>query len=634
MRPVRALLIAAPFLLFACRTTQTQTSLPPVRPAATTAVSAANPDLREDDDPVNVAYTFTVERGKIVSSSREDIPKEAISTEPFERQKDVREPAPKTPGKIHPLLEKWIASRDPSSAEPVVVTFRDNMQIPRFPEPSVTEGRDSDTNKRVLARNAELIESIRAKRAQDYAAMKTLEAAGARVTEQFWLVRALEAKMPLAAVRELAANEDVLYIEPVQTEDPPPQNDVVDGRARLNSDPYFNLGQTGGFIGLLDSGIRATHVQFNGPSHIAFLRDCVNGGSDCNTGALNTADDCWSHGTSSAAIITANAVQGAQFRGVTAITLDSFKVYPSTSNAGKCTGNLSTTAAVRGFQTAVSVADRVIVAEMQGSGDQTSAIAVAANNAFDAGAVIIAANGNNGPNAGTVNCPANAHRVIGVGDFDVQTLAQVNGQSRGPTTDGRFKPDIQAPTNTDTAGTGCAFSFICVQNDTSQTNFGGTSGATPYASGAAALVRNFLRGGTGTIEPGFVYAYLIMSGQQPSFNNTTGAGPIRLPINGSFKTAKILISNGQTIDIPFTVGAGHSRVDAAIWWPELPLLPHNDVDLRLVNPSGTVVATSVSVNSVYERARAASAPAGTWQVRIRAFNVPLPQNVFMAVSTE
>ena len=47
--------------------------------------------------------------------------------------------------------------------------------------------------------------------------------------------------------------------------------------------------------------------------------------------------------------------------------------------------------------------DGVIVAEMQGSGSRPSAIALAADNAFDAGAAVIAANGNNGPAAGTVN---------------------------------------------------------------------------------------------------------------------------------------------------------------------------------------------------------------------------------------
>jgi hypothetical protein len=350
---------------------------------------------------------------------------------------------PRPPQKIHPLLEKWIASRDPKTVETLVVNFRDNLQVPRFPEPAVKEPRDSATNQRVQARNAAIIESLRARRADDYAGIEQrLRSAAARVTERFWLVRAVEVQIPLGSVRQLSQQEDVLYVEPVQTEDPPPQNanandNVDDGRARINSDPYFALGQTGGFIGLLDSGIRRTHVQFNSPSTVAFLRDCVNGGANCNTGTLNTEDDCWNHGTSSAAIITGNNRQGAAFRGVTTITLDSFKVFPSTFNGTNCMGNLNTTAAVRGFQSAIAVADRVIVAEMQGSGDHTSTVAVAADNAFDAGAVIIAANGNNGPGASTVNAPANAHRVLGIGNFDVPTGAAVASQSRGPTADSR-----------------------------------------------------------------------------------------------------------------------------------------------------------------------------------------------------
>ena len=80
--------------------------------------------------------------------------------------------------------------------------------------------------------------------------------------------------------------------------------------------------------------MRRTHVLFNSPSHIDFMRDCVNGGADCNTGtALNPNDDCWNHGTSSAAIIMANSRQGNAFRGVTGITLDSWKVYPSSTDA-------------------------------------------------------------------------------------------------------------------------------------------------------------------------------------------------------------------------------------------------------------------------------------------------------------
>ena len=227
-----------------------------------------------------------------------------------------------------------------------------------------------------MARTAELIRGIRAARSESRAKLRSvMEDHEGKVIEEFWLVNAFAAEMPLGGVKGLLERDDVLYIEPEQTEDVPPQNannndDVDDARGRMNTDPYFNLGQTGGYIGLLDSGMRFTHSLFASPSNLDFRRDCVNGGSDCNSGSsLNFNDDCWNHGTSSGGIITANGNQGAAFRGVTGVTLDSFKVYPTSFdvNNAACTGGLSTTAAVRGFQSAIAVLDRVIVAEMQSS---------------------------------------------------------------------------------------------------------------------------------------------------------------------------------------------------------------------------------------------------------------------------
>ena len=50
---------------------------------------------------------------------------------------------------------------------------------------------------------------------------------------------------------------------------------------------------------------------------------------------------------------------------------------------------------------------------------------------------------------------------------------------------------------------------------------------------------------------------------------------------------------------------------------------HNDIDLCLVDPSGTSRASSISIPSVFERARVSGrVPSGTWKLRIRGFNVP------------
>lgn len=585
----------------------------------------ADPTGREDEDVFNVVYQVELQEGVATRVEAYPIPDDAIYYEESQ-PKQVDEPEPQRDrDKVHPILRQWLDGRSGDEWEHIVVVLTDEMAIPRFPEPAADEPRNSDRNQQLLERGQELVRSIEAQRAPGYEQLEAeLSDYDATLVERFWLINGVVANMPLRSVERLARREDVMSIEPRFSDEEPPQDEVDDGRTRINSDPYFNLGQTGGWIGLLDTGVRFSHTQFTNPSHIAFRRDCINGGADCNTGTnLNPNDDCWNHGTSSAAIITANANQGNNFRGVSGITLDSFKVY---ATATPC-GGLDEAAAVRGFQTAVAVLDRVIVAEMQGAGDHQSAIARAADAAFDAGAVVIAANGNNGPTDRTVNCPANARRAIGVGAFDVQTLQQMAGQSRGPTADGRFKPDIQAPTNTETASNA---------SDTATRVFTGTSGATPYASGAAALLRNWLRGGTGTIDPGQVYANLILSGQRPyPFDNTSGGGPLRLPFNGLQTFGKVSIAHQQVFNSDFGMVSGAAQtIDAAIWWPEFGAA-HNDIDLFLVDPSGTVRASSISVNSVFERCRV-SAPiaAGVWKVRIQGYNVPSgPQTVYVAAYT-
>ena len=570
--------------------------------------------LDEQEDPFNQLNTITFENAKITQREVSEIPQDAFSRDPFDDKQaadSLRVPAVE---KLHPVLRQLLNDRPGEERIRILINFRDDVQIPRFPQPFLEQPRDSRANQRATARAQELIDQIQQRRAAAYDTLtaQMSERYQAEVIATFWLINAMTVEAPLQAVRALLQRDDVVYIEPDDGGEQPPQNannndDVQDGRALIVSDPYFNLGQTNGYIGLLDTGLRFTHVQFNSPSTIDFRFDCTDGACDNNP---DITDDCWNHGTSTAAIITGNNRQGNAFRGITGITLDSFKIYP----AG-C-GGLNGTATVQAFQTAVAVLDRVIVAEMQSGQNDTGAISTAADNAFDSGAVIIAANGNNGPGDDTVNAPAIAHKVIGVGNFDVQSQNQINSQSRGAAPDNRFKPDIQAPTNTETASNA---------SDTAFRIFGGTSGATPYASGAAALLRNWLRGNRGGIDPGQVYAQLILSGSQPyPFNNTSGAGPIRMPVNGWGCWGKVSVRNGETINIRFNVpGGAHDVFDGALWWPETAAQTHNDIDLHLIDPNGVTRDFSISIPSVFERARVTGTiQPGTWTVRIRGFSVP------------
>jgi len=561
-----------------------------------------------------------------VSRSVALLPKEAFSYAPFKQKLSATSAVIQPQGKIHPALKnKLNASSTGNAKERIIINFRDEVKIPRFPAAADNEPRDSPTNIAVRARAQELVEQIKAQRAGDYArlANELSNVHQARVLETFWLIKAMLVEIPLSAMQAVANREDVLYIAPERSGEPPPT--VYDGRTRIASDQYFNLGLYWGYIGLLDTGVRINHTLFNFgnyPTPIGRLGDCVNGNELCWGG--NPDDDFWNHGTSSAGILSANASLGDLYRGVTEVRIDSWKVYDSSG--------LVRSAVIRGFQGAVLFSDWVIVAEMQAIGSETSDISSAADNAFDAGVAVIAANGNFGPGAGTVREPALAHKVIGVGAFDVYSLAQQTYQGQGPAPDGRIKPDIQAPTNTTTASN---------TGPTALQGFGGTSGATPYAAGVARLTRNWLTGPvyfTTLFDPGHIYAHLILSGQQPyPFNNVVGAGRLRMPdLRGQIWWGKVSIIAGQTIDIPLDVSTSVRNIlDGALWWPESASQAHNDINLYLVDPSGVELASSTSDVSVFERARVSmSLTAGTWKLRIRAQNVPAgPQTVYWAALT-
>ena len=566
-------------------------------------------------DPENVIYSAEFEDGKIVRSGQTPLGKEAFGRAEI-KEKTVKETTLPPQGKIQPeLLDLIAGGGDPHQPVEVVVNYRDPITVPEFPMPVLDEDRSSPRNQELLKQAEGIVESLKSERAGLYKRQAAeLEQFGGKVLDTYWLVQGVHASLPLESIRKLADSDEIEYLELADGAAKPPAdanpaNDMDDARAQIFSDPYFNLGQTSGWIGLLDTGVRTTHVLFNSPDHIAIASDL--------TGDGDPSDQC-GHGTSSAAEITGNARLGNAYRGVSAIAVDSWDIYGNDCLVGSAH-------TVSGFQQAVLWLDKVIVAEIQLNAGEASASSTAADNAFNAGSVVIAANGNFGPAAGTVRSPGNAHKAIGIGAADLQTDALMGYSGRGPSTDGRYKPDLVFPTNSETGSSA---------SDTALGVFTGTSAATPVAGGAAALLRNWMRGGVGSIDAGHVYSHMILGGQTTfPFNNNTGAGAFVLGTGGNAWWGKTTVANGARVDIPISVTAGKTLFEGSLWWPE-GTVGHNDIDLELIAPDGTVRASSWSGVSVFERASVRSGLyPGTWKLRMKGYSVSGNPTVFWSART-
>ena len=398
---------------------------------------------------------------------------------------------------------------------------------------------------------------------------------------------------------------------------------------QANLPAYVALGFTPSRIALLDTGADMNHVLLTGGSGMGACMDCTP-----STGCVPTALDIQIHGTSTAAFLAANCYYGDSLRGQSKAFVDMFQVYrppigpPCSGDPDPNRVDFDLNAAIRAVQAAMRRCDRTIVFETQIRCPETRILDQLAEAAFDAGAVVIAANGNG---AGTaIGAPARTPGVLGVGLYNVGAPAAVGPHSHARL-NGRFKPDLIAPTGYWTAKASSTHSELFP--------FGLTSGATPVAAAAAAELISWMQGGwvfpwmrRPSVEPGEVYAEMILAGDSPyssnppavdGFDDNRGAGSLRLPMDGAGSWGSVVISPS---DPPVQIGIdtstlGASQVDAALWWHdpnepdvESPTYGERSDFMLTINPpanSGIQAGTSDEHGGTFERARAGSLSAST-----------------------
>ena len=116
---------------------------------------------------------------------------------------------------------------------------------------------------------------------------------------------------------------------------------------------------------------------------------------------------------------------------------------------------------------------------------ENSALVRGVNEAWDSGLIVVVAAGNMGPQTGTITTPGISRKVITVGcsddhkEVNVMGSRMVDYSGRGPTGSCICKPDIVAPGASVTS---------CSNHHGEYTCKSGTSMATPFVSGALALL--------------------------------------------------------------------------------------------------------------------------------------------------
>ncbi len=249
--------------------------------------------------------------------------------------------------------------------------------------------------------------------------------------------------------------------------------------------------------------------------------------------------------------------------------------------------------------------------------------------------------------------------------------------SRGPTDDGRIKPDIVAPGTWILSGFSEQFQEgydndpVNSQNNAYQWDgwgmpinkfykyMGGTSMSNPIAAGAATVVRDFYKKTADhEASAALVKATLINSAVDLLDENNDGANDNDFPIpnihegwgrinlvnatDGShqFVDDAVGINTNQSATHQFTVGTAGAPLKISLVWSDFPSTEAaaqnlvNNLDLIVTAPDSSVYLGNVfsggwsqtggsadSSNNV-ENVYIAAAPAGTWSVEIRGVNVP------------
>jgi serine protease AprX len=357
------------------------------------------------------------------------------------------------------------------------------------------------------------------------------------VSTTFSLIDGFVAHLTDGQINAMAHHAGVVRIEPsyqVHALDDAANDDFGVTSARST----FGVTGTGTQVCIPDSGVDLNHEQLDSKAPIGWL-DLINN-------KPNPYDD-EGHGTFVASIAVGDGVGpgpiAGQMKGVApGAALSAVKVLDST-------GNGPDPLEIQAIQWCAARPAVDVISLSLGSdlvSDGLDAISQAVDAAVAGGKIVIAAAGNGGDVPGSITSPGSAKKAITVGAVaewsapssypyasDGPYLAAFS--SRGPTADGRIKPDIVAPGVTIGGAQNGSTSTYVVES--------GTSMATPYVAGVALLLRQLQPSWTSADVRSAIEGTARDAGA-PGKDNDWGAGLLDA-------YATVAQANGSTGSSPF-----------------------------------------------------------------------------------
>jgi serine protease AprX len=407
-----------------------------------------------------------------------------------------------------------------------------------------------------------------------------------------------------------------------------PQFTIDNDNARSNMKTtvmktYFttDLDGSGQIVAVADSGLDGDHGDFG--TRVVSSNDVIGDGS--------TADKHSGHGTHVACTVLGDGSKG----GYSGVAPSAELYFQAMENDN--TGNFQSPSLNYLMNSAYSAGARThtnswgsSTASQQGKYDSEAEDVDDRANYYDKyyngreGLTILFAAGNDGPASGTVSPPATAKNSLSVGNHQNRYSGApdnlMSSSSRGPTDDGRIKPDIIAPGGyvrscraqeaTDTSGATWSNSWYL--------EYTGTSMATPNAAGAAVMVREYLEEIAQRPAPqgALVKALLVLGAQDVGTrdipNNDEGWGRINLretlaPQGGQgiwVDDRSVLSGSGNSKSYTFNLTQNNGKFKVVLTWSDergssfstKKLV--NNLDLIVTSPDGTIYKGNDFTNGV------------------------------------